>query len=81
MSASYLKGRALLTIGAVGLAVLVLYDLIIRVVVTGLCIASGWWLIRKVTSWLLPWSQKKDVEYTVASDASKEVTPTYISFR
>lgn len=56
-------------------------DFVIRVITTGLLIASGWWLVKTVTRWLLPWRRRRDVAYTVASDTAKEVTPTHTVFR
>jgi hypothetical protein len=49
-------------------------EAVIRIVATGLMIASGWWLLKKLTHWVLGIGRSHE-KWTVASEKAQEITP------
>lgn len=63
------------------IVIAMLCEFIVSVVITGLTIACGWWVLKKAIGWLLP-RQEPEVPVNVAAfEAAKEVTPTHTVFR
>jgi hypothetical protein len=54
------------------------YDTVVRIVLTGLMIASGWWLLKLATRWLL--GLRGTEAKTVASEKALEIVPTSCVF-
>lgn len=54
-------------------------EFVIRVVITGLMIVSGWWLLKKIVGFVLGIGRSHE-NWTVASEKAQVITPISCSF-